>query len=113
MVRLVVRKAGSGLDRVWIGSDRVSWWGLGQAVCTSDKLLLVLGPHFLFKVPTPARTDSPASPRTTRAMAPTEFLSFVAVLPSGSGLAASFPGRGEVCQGSNLFDRRRRRQRCP
>ena len=33
-----------GPDRVWIGSGRVSWWGLGQVVRTSDKLLLVLEP---------------------------------------------------------------------
>jgi len=37
----------------------------------------------------------------------------VAVPPSGSGIAASFPGRGDLCQGSNLFDPRRGRRRRP
>jgi len=48
--------------RLSIGSGWVIRWGLGQVVGTSDTLLLVRGPHFLFKVPTSRPANHPALP---------------------------------------------------
>ena len=42
--------------------------------------------------------------RATRAATLTEFSELWPFFSAAPGVAASFPGRGEVCQGSNLFE---------
>ena len=94
----------TGSGAVIVSGVRTGGGDLGQGICCPRSRFGVQGPDNLPEI-RPARVKSPGClPWKAFGRPRRNPLNLWPYFSAAPGVAASFPGRGEVCQGSNLFE---------